>query len=229
MKTIRQIALAYQQGKSDKVYEVDLCQVGDGQYVVNFRYGRRGSRLKDGTKTVLPVPLDEAEKIYTKLVDSKKDKGYWDSPGGTPSISTPTRVSTPTDMDKVLKKRRQVVLEQFRDAVSVPGSGARPLNRLAWRVGQLRIKDAGPLLMKLVDAPDPMTRYCTMWSLGRIQHEPAAAALEKICISASQQGPLENIAREAYRDVLLNRTVQGETLFKSLSNQFPEPVRNYLR
>ncbi len=33
-----------------KVYEVEPCRTGKDKYVVNFRYGRRGSNLKDGTK-----------------------------------------------------------------------------------------------------------------------------------------------------------------------------------
>ena len=64
MKLVRKISLAYQEGRSDKVYEVDLCEVGPDQYVVNFRYGRRGMPLRDGTKTVLPVSRGQADRIY---------------------------------------------------------------------------------------------------------------------------------------------------------------------
>jgi len=48
VKLIKQVSLYFQEGRADKVYEVDLCEVGPGQYVVNFRYGRRGTALKDG-------------------------------------------------------------------------------------------------------------------------------------------------------------------------------------
>ncbi|HZU97847.1 MAG TPA: hypothetical protein VFF73_14190, partial [Planctomycetota bacterium] len=70
MKLVRQASLAYQGGTSDKVYEVDLCEVGPDRFVVNFRYGRRGSNLRDGTKTTTPVSRAEAEKVFDRLVAS---------------------------------------------------------------------------------------------------------------------------------------------------------------
>ena len=43
------------EGSSDKLYEVDLVDLEradiDARYLVNFRYGRRGTSLRDGTKT----------------------------------------------------------------------------------------------------------------------------------------------------------------------------------
>ena len=51
MKLIQQSILSFQQGKSDKVYEIDLCETAPGEYVVNFRYGRRGANLREGTKS----------------------------------------------------------------------------------------------------------------------------------------------------------------------------------
>jgi len=76
MKLIKQSQLHFQDGTSDKVYEVDLCEVGNETYLVNFRYGRRGLQLREGTKTDLPVSLEEAEKVFKKLVESKTKKGY---------------------------------------------------------------------------------------------------------------------------------------------------------
>ena len=66
MKLVRKSRLFYQEGKSDKVYEVDLCDVSTtlspDQFVVNFRYGRRGTTLREGTKTSTPVSRDNADK-----------------------------------------------------------------------------------------------------------------------------------------------------------------------
>jgi predicted DNA-binding WGR domain protein len=82
MKLIQQTCLYFQQGSSDKVYEVDMCEVGANQYVVNFRFGRRGTTLKEGTKTTAPVARAEADKIFNALVAEKTKKGY--VPVGTP-------------------------------------------------------------------------------------------------------------------------------------------------
>ena len=103
MKLIKQANLAFRRGRSDKVYEVDLCEVGPDQYVVNFRYGRRGATLRDGSKTLVAVPLEEAQAAFDKLVDSKVTKGYThvDPSAGAPPPAppvppTPTPQAPPT-------------------------------------------------------------------------------------------------------------------------------------
>jgi bifunctional non-homologous end joining protein LigD len=74
-------ALYYREGSSDKEYHVRI-EVGDGGYVVNFAYGKRGAALTIGTKTSQPVTLDAATKTYEKLVAEKKAKGYTPSTDG---------------------------------------------------------------------------------------------------------------------------------------------------
>ena len=76
MRLIKQSFLYFKEGNSDKVYEIDLCDVGNDKYVVNFRYGRRGAQLKEGSKTPVPVNLADAEKIYDSLETEKLNKGY---------------------------------------------------------------------------------------------------------------------------------------------------------
>ena len=76
MKIIKQTVLVFVEGKTAKVYEIDLCEVGSGQYVVNFRYGKRGSVLKDGSKTPLSVGHSEAETVFAKLAQTKIEQGY---------------------------------------------------------------------------------------------------------------------------------------------------------
>lgn len=81
--------LYYREGNSDKVYRVELAQEKGG-WVVRFAYGRRGSTLTTGTKTPQPVPLEEAEKIFDKLVKSKTAKGYTPGGEGTPYTAPDT-------------------------------------------------------------------------------------------------------------------------------------------
>lgn len=76
-----------QQG-SDKEYHVDLVGVPGG-YLVNFRYGRRGSALATGSKTKDPVDYAKAKKVYDKLVAEKMGKGYTPSETGTAYQDTP--------------------------------------------------------------------------------------------------------------------------------------------
>ncbi|HRG99357.1 MAG TPA: WGR domain-containing protein, partial [Polyangiaceae bacterium] len=76
MKLVTQTVLVFVEGRSEKVYEVDLCEVGAGRFVVNFRYGKKGAALKDGSKTVAPVSRAEADRVFEKLVSTKVEQGY---------------------------------------------------------------------------------------------------------------------------------------------------------
>jgi len=69
------IKLHYQDGRSDKVYNVQMERAGE-KFVVNFQYGRRGGALNVGTKTAEPVSQSEAVTIFNKLVAEKSGKGY---------------------------------------------------------------------------------------------------------------------------------------------------------
>ena len=69
------ISLGFCEGSSDKVYKTAIEKVGE-LYSVQFAFGRRGSTLNTGVKNQSPVSLDEATKIYDKLINSKLAKGY---------------------------------------------------------------------------------------------------------------------------------------------------------
>jgi len=78
-KNLPSISLEFREGTSDKVYKVAIEEVSDKhviKYVVDFAFGRRNSTLNTGSKTSQPVSLEEAQKIYDKLVLSKTSKGY---------------------------------------------------------------------------------------------------------------------------------------------------------
>jgi len=81
------ISLYFREGSSDKVYHAQIVANGDDLYAVSFQYGRRGSTLQTGTKTVVPVTLAEARKIFNKLVTEKKAKGYTEGERGVPYSS----------------------------------------------------------------------------------------------------------------------------------------------
>jgi bifunctional non-homologous end joining protein LigD len=82
------ITLYYREGSSEKVYHAVIEPQGEG-FVANIAYGRRGSTMNTGTKTQTPVDYDTATRIFTKLVNEKKAKGYTEGPDGTPYQNTP--------------------------------------------------------------------------------------------------------------------------------------------
>ena len=133
MKLIRQRQLIYLEGASEKVYEVDLCEIGPGRFVVNFRYGKRGSVLKEGTRTVAPVGLPEAETIFGEVVSSRLEKGYVDAAEAARTAQTgrpsgarltpaqPLRAVTTGPIRRVdMTAREQAILQRLAEAQAAP-------------------------------------------------------------------------------------------------------------
>lgn len=73
--TIQSASLHFREGNSDKEYHAAIEPRGEG-YIVTFAYGRRGSTLTTGTKTMHPVTFADATKTFQKLVSAKLAKGY---------------------------------------------------------------------------------------------------------------------------------------------------------
>jgi predicted DNA-binding WGR domain protein len=159
VKLIRQISLAFRQGSSDKVYDVDLCEVAPGRFVVNFRFGRRGASLQEGSKTALPVSRAEADRIFDRLVAEKKSKGYQESPSGVAVVATGTSSPPPTaEPPGDARDARLLALLQDRRE-----GWTQSLEKLVWRVGELRVPGAAPLLVPHLDAGDSRLS----WNLAR--------------------------------------------------------------
>lgn len=192
MQLIKRTTLCYQEKSSDKVYEVDLCQTGQNRYVVNFRYGRRGTNLKEGTKTTQAVPLAEAERVFEQLVREKVKKGYQDTTNQ-PISNTPAPVTTRTDVTLTSSDpRHQAILNRLANRDERKWS----LDRVIWRAGELKIREATPLLIELIGTGEPLRDYCIAWALGWCGDENAIASLERLS-NASHPAFVRRIAFEA--------------------------------
>ena len=111
---LERISLYYRDGSSDKVYHAQIEEQA-GQYVVNCQYGRRGSTLQTGTKTAVPVDRAKALKIFEKLIQEKKAKGYTPGDDGTPFAGTEQsgRISglVPQLLNPIDEERLQALLD----------------------------------------------------------------------------------------------------------------------
>lgn len=215
MKLIRSTRLVFGEGRSDKVYEIDLCEVGPDQLVVNFRYGKRGATLKDGSKTALPVARAEAERIYEKLVRQQHDKGYVSAESREPAArevpapaavaSEPARVTSARGAASETHDRRAArVLERLAGRHDVPRDARRAspprgdLERAIWRAGELRLSAAEPLLLGLLGSDRSARRglrhYCIAWALGRLGSSACLDALTALYTSRSEPAHVQRIA-----------------------------------
>ncbi|MBW4575055.1 MAG: HEAT repeat domain-containing protein [Aphanothece sp. CMT-3BRIN-NPC111] len=193
MELIKRTTLLYQAGSSDKVYEVDLCRTGQDRYLVNFRYGRRGTNLKEGTKTVQALPLIEAQRVFDKLVNSQIQKGYRDvSDRAISETPAPATVQSSINVPVSNDPRHQAIL----NCLANRGNRKWPLERVIWRAGELKIREATPLLIQLIGTGEPLRDYCIAWALGWCGDESAIAPLNRLC-DRSNPDFIRRIAWEA--------------------------------
>ena len=178
MRLLHQISLFFQQGRSDKVYEADLCELEEGQYVVNFRYGRRGKNLKEGTKTKSPVELSKAEAIFDKLVSEKESKGYLqandykaDDYGGEAPAETAqeaTQAAPVQEAEPVVQEappQAEPTTDEPQEVHPGRGASSREEAILQW-------------LQFYVDCED-LSAYKTSWSLSGVVRRAGELQLEK--------------------------------------------------
>lgn len=217
MNLINRTTLHYREGNSDKVYEVDLCEVSQGRYVVNFRYGRRGASLKEGTKTTQPVPEAEARRVFDKLVASKVDSGYRDvAATGTAEAKGERRADLPSS-------RQQAILDRLTNTSPSKWN----LERAIWRAGELKMAEATPLLISLLGTGNALRNYCIAWSLGWCGGDEAIAALNRIYQNPSTPEFVRRIAWEAL--LKLADSEIREALRLPILEQLPPQLRELAR
>ncbi len=171
MKVIKKIILHYQDDRSDKIYEVELFEVKENQhYMVNFNYGRRGSQLRHGIKTDGYAPFAKAEKVFNQVVQEKIKRGYRDVTGISLN-SLPKKTEIPSQNNL----RKQAIIEHLaREKTN------RPLERIIWRAGELKIAEATPMLINFIGTGTDLRDYCIAWSLGWCGGKDALPALIRL-------------------------------------------------
>lgn len=73
--TVKSTSLHFHEGQFDHEFHAAIEPKGDG-FIVTFASYRHDTNLTVGTKTPEPVSLEEATKIFDKLIASKLAKGY---------------------------------------------------------------------------------------------------------------------------------------------------------
>ena len=202
---------------------------GEGEYLVNFRYGRRGARLKEGTKTAFPESLQSATRIFDKLVAEKRAKGYreaGEAAGSDEESDAESLSATPVESVGVMPTIHDSVvrrtLKNLRESTSKPGQWK--LSRVIWRVGELRMQEAVPDLIALANQADRFQRYSVLWALGRCGDVRAVPVLRRLLDSSELTAEQSRIALEALRATLPDD--QKEAFHAEIRSLLPEEMRS---
>lgn len=226
MKIIKASELHYQDERSDKIYEVTLCKVDNNLYQVNFRYGRRGAKMKEGTKTVFPVNLDKAEKIYNTLIQAKTKKGYKiieekkrvDDKEALKTVQG--EISAETIEERTLKKLKELA-KSPKDI---------KLNRVIWRCGELKLLKAKEIILSLLETDDSLRKYIVCRALGLCaekEDREVLTALERIYQSSRVDEMCKRAAFEAA--LRLSNEAEYSILIERLKSKIPIKVESRLK
>ena len=165
MKIVRSARLWFKEGTSDKVYEVDLVDAeaadASARFLVNFRFGRRGQTLQEGTKTPAPVSREAADKIFDSVIVSKVNDGYRRMDGGD---SASSRRIHPRPLQE---GRERELIARLEACLRQPWP-LKERDRLFWRVGETRLAAAGPLLIAIAERLGHTDcSYSLAWAIAR--------------------------------------------------------------
>lgn len=259
MKLIRQVNLYLKKGTTDKVYEIDLCEVGKDKFVVNFRFGKRGTKLRNGTKTILPVSEKKAEQVFDKLVESKLRKGYRSEAAykpypetETPSPVMPENIDSLTNTENGLDPRSVAVLNRLIKMARLVNTGGYTIDksvdgwtftRAVWRAGELSIKEAEPYLLENLGKFGELSDYCILWSLGNCtkNRDKVLVKAETIYKDESKPSSVRRIASELilklcnddelrkYTDKFKSSLPHNLKTASENYNRFADALKNYLK
>ncbi len=219
MKILQQKKFYFSEGRSDKVYEVDLCESGQELYIVNFRYGRRGANLREGTKTVFPVPYDEAIKVFNNLILSKEKKGYTEyatvNQQETNSIPKSRNVNT---------VREDTILKYLKEAIDGVYTRDWKVSRIIWRAFYLKITKATPLIKHFINSNDVFEQYAAIYALAVFNE---ASETEKVYNVFSASGFKNKVGRiaAAYNLKFGSEGKQAQIISEA-THQLPEELQN---
>lgn len=189
MQLIRQTKLFFKEGNSDKVYEIDLCALTATAFLVNFRYGKRGSALKEGTKTPTALTIEGATRLFEDLEREKKNKGYREELQMT--IILPVLDSSRKDTPE------NIMLLRLQDAAKGTCSFSTPwkTSRVIWKAGQMQLLAAVPFILFLANKGDAFQLHAALWSLARLRSEDAAPLFSGVATDRTQPDYIRNVAR----------------------------------
>jgi len=192
MKTIQKTLLHYKKDTSNKVYNVYLVEISPSKYLVNFEYGRYGTNLRKGSKTVSPVSLEEAEKIFNSLVVSKINKGYKVKQSYDITKQDEQKEQNRFDLEtykaKLIFRLKQALDKQQYSIDNYT------VSKLIYKAGVLKIQEAKNIIVSICEIQQMNLKpifyalsseknvfyYSIVWALGRYRDKKLRSLIESI-------------------------------------------------
>ena len=190
MNLIKKSRLYFQQGNSDKVYEIDLCELStqrESRYLVNFRYGRRGQKLREGTKTPDAVLLQKAQQLFDSVLISKTNKGYIEQLDNEASLIQSALVTSQASIEPLIQSLVNN-LQAEKDS--------KKRARIIWHMGETGLSIIVPEVRRSIGRGHWLEDYSIAWAIGRCGSVADISDIEKL--KKSPHKKVNRIAIEAY-------------------------------
>lgn len=198
MNLIKKSRLHFKKGTSDKIYEIDLCELStqrENRYLVNFRYGRRGQKLREGTKTPDAVILQTAQKLFDSVLVSKTNKGYIEHMD---TVDTPNQSKSAPNKTSLESLIKSLVnnLQAEKDS--------KKRARIIWRMGEIGMPLIMPEVKSSIGRGHWLEDYSIAWAIGRCGSAADISDIEML--KKSPHKNVKHIAIEAYLKLVPEQT-----------------------
>ncbi|MEO1494643.1 MAG: hypothetical protein AAFV19_21045 [Pseudomonadota bacterium] len=222
MKEIRKITLVLNRSR-ERVYVaeiVDTLREAPERYLVNYRYGWSGKDLTEGTRTQNPVDLETAERLFESLILARTNQGYVEGETAQPWQDEAATGPSPVAED-VSDPRSARLLYLLERAGSMPDEATA---RLVWRIGQVRLAEAVPMLRELRHNAGPVTARVLAYALLRCGRGQVSEIVPALAAMRTDDDPVvteqARIASMALGD--------PATVADTLRSDLPNDVRDAL-
>ncbi|MGE8556708.1 MAG: WGR domain-containing protein [Chryseobacterium jejuense] len=217
MRIIKQSKLFFHEGKSDKVYEIDLCEINPDAFIVNFRYGRRGATLKEGTKTSEFVSKEKAENIFDQLEKEKRNKGY--------QSEVEVFVELPSLEALNVNSIEGIMLKRLEDSTQGINSFKTEwkTSRVIWKSAEMELKEASPYILKLATKGDEMQLYASIFAIRTLKIAQASELLHSIAHSTRHKQYIRNVAFDAL--LTIHEGFELEKTVSELLDNLPSEIK----
>ncbi|WP_374585794.1 hypothetical protein [Pseudoduganella sp.] len=206
MKLIRKTSLVRRQKDASIHCEIELCEAAGspGRFLVNLRQGRTGEEWRESTRTPQPVDWQTAETLFELALVERAAQGF-SEPATEPPAQEPANAAlaaTPAPAPPAPARALDgaaIALLQKLEAGSWKTLDQQHRNRVIWRLGERRVRQAVPAMVDLLERGDAMQDYCLAWAIGRCGDRGAAVAMDQL----RQRGGSDAVRRIALQAWLL--------------------------